>query len=388
MSNAKRSADHLTPPTDDLSKKYSWDPPNILSQNRFQILENISDEHGESSQQQASHSKASSKQQDTSQQNISSQQKIKIPPIFLQNALNHQQTINDLKALTVHDFTTTYNNKNLKINLTDSNDYRTVTKYYKENNAQFYTFQDPSVKPLSVVIRHVPISLSEDEINSELLPYNLPIIKITRLVNKEKYPIPLCAIDLTPCEKAKEIFKIKEISKAIVTVEMRRKPNNVPQCYNCQRFGHTKNYCSLKPRCVKCGEQHNHTQCTKNKADPPKCANCDGPHPSNYRGCKSHTDLQNKNPRHQDRSYINSQRKDSQPSFRTLSPEISFANAVQGKANKSNNIPSFTSQNETQTSSPLVTVIINLLKQVLIPIINEIKSHLINEILPSLIHVK
>ena len=40
----KRSSDHLTPPPEKSSKKYSWTPENLLTQNRYQPLTNITDD--------------------------------------------------------------------------------------------------------------------------------------------------------------------------------------------------------------------------------------------------------------------------------------------------------------------------------------------------------
>ncbi|KXZ75803.1 hypothetical protein TcasGA2_TC035003, partial [Tribolium castaneum] len=36
---------------------------------------------------------------------------------------------------------------------------------------------------------------------------------------------------------------------------------------------------------VKCGEAHDTKVCAKERKEPPKCANCNGPHTANYRGC-------------------------------------------------------------------------------------------------------
>ncbi|XP_077265724.1 uncharacterized protein LOC143899358 isoform X2 [Temnothorax americanus] len=54
----------------------------------------------------------------------------------------------------------------------------------------------------------------------------------------------------------------------------------VRQCYNCFRYGHTKNACKSETKCIICGDKA-HGQCTK----PVKCCNCDGSHRSTFRGC-------------------------------------------------------------------------------------------------------
>lgn len=49
---------------------------------------------------------------------------IKIRPIILHEAANHQVVIKDLKANTKSEFTTMYKHTKLRINLTDPDDYR------------------------------------------------------------------------------------------------------------------------------------------------------------------------------------------------------------------------------------------------------------------------
>lgn len=73
--------------------------------------------------------------------------------------------------------------------------------------------------------------------------------------------MPLSAVELEKNENSMEIFNFKHIYRALVTVEPRRKSRDILQCNNCQRYGHTKNYCRLDPRCVKCGGPHKHNNC-------------------------------------------------------------------------------------------------------------------------------
>ena len=55
------------------------------------------------------------------------------------------------------------------------------------------------------------------------------------------------------------------------------------QCYNCQRLGHTANYCKAKKRCLKCSGNHTYKDC---KIDTQKCANCGNNHMANSRICQ------------------------------------------------------------------------------------------------------
>ena len=62
------------------------------------------------------------------------------------------------------------------------------------------------------------------------------------------------------------------------------------RCFNCQRFGHKAVHCKSRVRCSICAGGHSVKTCTEiNKPTEESkthvCANCNGPHPTSYRGC-------------------------------------------------------------------------------------------------------
>jgi hypothetical protein len=86
-------------------------------------------------------------------------------------------------------------------------------------------------------------------------------------------------------ENIKKIYEISDIRGMRVEVTPYRKTGLLPQCKNCQSWGHTKSYCHKEPRCVKCAGKHTTESCNKPKEVPPKCYNSGENHPANYRGC-------------------------------------------------------------------------------------------------------
>ncbi|KAI5642941.1 hypothetical protein NE865_04980 [Phthorimaea operculella] len=54
------------------------------------------------------------------------------------------------------------------------------------------------------------------------------------------------------------------------------------QCHRCCRFGHTKDKCRSRPRCAKCGEEHDAATCMVTVVS---CVNCSGDHQATAKIC-------------------------------------------------------------------------------------------------------
>lgn len=362
----KRKSDVLSPPINETQKRYVWTPNNLLTKNRFYPL----------STQDSDNQETSANTQNT---------KLKIPPIFLHSAENYQEVIRDINGITKAEFTTKYSSNQLRINLTSADDYRELTRYYDTNKIEYHTFQNPSNRPLSVVIKGIPLSVSEDEIKDELTEKDFTIISVTRLLNRNKFPLPICAIDLPATESSADIYKVTTILQSIVTVEPRRKSATIPQCHRCQRVGHTKNYCALKPRCVKCTGEHMTSACTKKQGVPPTCVNCGENHPANYRGCKYHKEQRDQRPQ--------AGRPPTRPIFNRVNynptDQRTYAQATTNLNNRS--MPNTTTNNLQQSqpmtsSSSIVNDILQALKELITPIMSQIKTFIINTLIPNLLN--
>lgn len=363
----KRKFDQLTPPVSDVVKRYTWNPENLIKNNPYYPLAN---QQSDDVSPTPPTPKDSSKDPKTT----------KVPPIFIHNANNHREIIADIKKITEdRDFTTALTSKYLKVNLTSHDDYRALTKYYMNNLVQFHTFQNPNEKPLSVVIKNVPLSLTEDEVKKELLAKNLPITSVTRLLSKDKKaPIPICAVILTSTEAAKEIYNLRTIFHSIVTVEARKKASNIPQCHKCQRYGHTKNYCAAKSRCVKCQEDHLPQACKKTSNDPPKCVNCGGNHPASYRGCPHHLELQRKR-----MPSMNIRSTRQQPNYSNAPNSIPYNQVLHSNRNQNNQTDEQTPQ---PPQPPQLDSVLQFIKDLIIPLLPQIKSFILTHILPNILN--
>ena len=92
-------------------------------------------------------------------------------------------------------------------------------------------------------------------------------------------------VDLVPQDNNKDIYNLDSLCYHKIKIEAPRKKKEVPQCKNCQAFGHTQNNCHKMSVCVKCGEKHRTEDCQNPKA---KCANCGESHTGNWKGCSAY----------------------------------------------------------------------------------------------------
>lgn len=81
-------------------------------------------------------------------------------------------------------------------------------------------------------------------------------------------------------ENSNEIYNLKYLMHAVITVEPKRKKQEILQCTARQTYGHTKKICRLNPRCHKCAGSHHFSECQKKKEKKPKCVHCSQDNPA------------------------------------------------------------------------------------------------------------
>lgn len=67
-----------------------------------------------------------------------------------------------------------------------------------------------------------------------------------------KNPLTMFFIDLKPDPGNKKIYNMRFLLNCRVIFEAPRAKRQIPQCGNCQRYGHIKDFCYRNPRCIKC----------------------------------------------------------------------------------------------------------------------------------------
>ena len=112
--------------------------------------------------------------------------------------------------------------------------------------------------------------MEEDEIKKELQPQGIIAVKRISI----RYSLYVLTIKGQTIPKRINIGYLKKETRPYIP--------NPQRCFQCQKFGHTKNSCKGKAVCAGCGEEgHNLDDCKND----PKCVNCQGDHVAISRDC-------------------------------------------------------------------------------------------------------
>lgn len=235
-------------------------------------------------------------------------------------------------------------NNKVKINLEDGDSYRKTVQVLQRENLMFHTYENKQTRPIRVMAKGLDNTTEPDEIVDYLVRKGFKIAKADpKLSAREKKPLNMFILSFDNSENIDSIYKIREILRQIVQICPMKGNKMIPQCKNCQEFGHTKNHCNKKARCVKCAQGHLTAQCNKPAEARAKCANCSGDHPASYRGCMIAKELQKRNKSQARTNRVNntktnSSSKNNRP-IQSQPPQVgqlkaSFADAVRSQASQ------------------------------------------------------
>lgn len=222
----------------------------------------------------------------------------KPPPIFVTNSECIQPLTSLLDEIAKDNYTVKalYNNE-VKIQPKTAEMYTKIVEALKDKKTELYTYKPKAERPFRVVLKNVHPATEVKDIKEKLEEIGHEAVNVWNIKQREtKIPLPMFYVDLKPKSNNGEIYKIRTLGNLIVTFEPPHVKREIPQCMRCQRYGHTKNFCTRIPRCVKCTDNHPTSECTRKekKNDDVKCVNCHENHPANYRGCLVHKQLQQK----------------------------------------------------------------------------------------------
>lgn len=223
------------------------------------------------------------------------------PPFYIEGITsfkNFEKGITELLG-EKNKFSTKLQGKQVRLTVDSIDSFRLLQKQFDKDNIPYHTYQFKPERAFRVVIRGLHQTLSLEDVEEAITNEGFQVRKVLqclkttntydentqKILTSEKIPTPVYFVDLEPNPKNVKIYDLKYLCSLVIKVEPPKAKQLIPQCKNCQSYGHTRRYCNLNPRCVKCGENHDSEDCTRPRSQPATCSLCSGPHPANFKGC-------------------------------------------------------------------------------------------------------
>lgn len=164
-------------------------------------------------------------------------------------------------------------NRNVSNIITTNNEsYNDVKNILKDLNKQYFTYTPKDLKPLTLILGGIHRNYNIEEVTAELksLKFKSESTRITtiKVCSQQKKFLhevnPQYIVQFSPTSIPTDIKQITHIlhQKVYWTLP---KSNGLPQCYRCQRYGHTATNCEMAFRCVKCSKDHGPKLCPLNE---------------------------------------------------------------------------------------------------------------------------
>jgi hypothetical protein len=216
------------------------------------------------------------------------------PPIFI-HGVNNIKPLTDLLETIAKDsyVIKLIGGAQAKIQLKTTKKYNAVITESKKKNTEFHSYQHKLNRTFKIVIKNLHHSTDKEELLEEIRTQGHEVIRVTNILHRvTKAPLPMFIVELKQNPNNKHIYKIEFLMRTKIIIEPPHQKREIMQCKNCQRYGHAKQYCYRRLRCVKCTGDHHTSQCNKQgKRSDVKCVNCLGNHPANYKGCTIYKEI-------------------------------------------------------------------------------------------------
>lgn len=214
----------------------------------------------------------------------------KFPPIFINQELQDPRNfIENIKKTCTSVFFKVIRGQTA-ITARNEEDFNLVQEKLNDLHVQYYTYTPKEEKNRKLVLKGIQGNVyTAEEIKANLIAQSNSVVDIVQFKSrKDQHLLDIYLVSFawdTNLSQMKK--KIRYCLDYQIYWEEHRKPkaHRMTQCRNCQKWGHHSSTCHSNRHCVKCAKSHQPGSCVLDASAKPKCVNCAGDHPANYRGC-------------------------------------------------------------------------------------------------------
>lgn len=169
----------------------------------------------------------------------------RIPPITIIDTHMYKVVKETLGANQTTPRYTVSTKEGLKVFLSSPDEYRTTIRILDQLNIKRFTYTLKEDKPLQVVLRGVPLCITEQDVEESLREQDIQPTTVKRLRKNAETQYELILVTAENSEQNKNLFEIRQIMGVGVRPERKRRPTNASQCFRCQNYGHVQRNCKF-----------------------------------------------------------------------------------------------------------------------------------------------
>ena len=214
----------------------------------------------------------------------------RLPPLSIK--LTADSTLSLVQSLLSPATCIEYLRDRIRIQASSIEEYKALLSLAAHHRMEFFTHNPVANSVAKSVLRGLPSTTASDAITSALSDLQLPISHIRQMWRSTVSPaglrskefLPLWVLTYPPALK-KDLSTLTGLLHFRIRIEYLKSADRVFQCFRCQEFGHTANFCKFAVRCNLCAGPHESRQCTSTDSTPRRCSNCSGAHTASSRDC-------------------------------------------------------------------------------------------------------
>jgi len=121
-----------------------------------------------------------------------------------------------------------------------------------------------------LVLKGIPLNILEEDVREELATHDIQTVCITEVTKMDKFTqtvitrYPIFVITFQPGTNMRKLLQLHKLCQCIIRWEKFKNSRPVRQCFICQYFGHSSNFCGQPPKCVK----YDNSMCRRTAQNP------------------------------------------------------------------------------------------------------------------------